>query len=87
MSIARARTVDAIALSPRRLLRREQAAIYVGVSPNTFDKLVRDGDLPGPKVFPNATVKVWDVRDLDAFADSLPYADAPIVPRDTTWDD
>lgn len=84
---ARARTSDAIALSPRRLLRREQAAIYVGVSPNTFDKLVRDGGIPAPKVFPSASVKVWDVRDLDAFADSLPYEDARIVPKDTTWDD
>lgn len=84
---ARARSSDAIALPPRRLLRREQAALYVGVSPNTFDKLVRDGCVPAPKVFPSATVKVWDMRDLDAFADSLPYEDGRIVPDDITWDD
>lgn len=66
-----------------RLLRRERAAVYLDVSPTTFDKLVRDGLLPAPKRL--HSMKVWDRVDLDQCADMLPYEGA--APLDTTWDD
>ena len=67
-----------------RLLRRERAAQYLDISPNSFDKLVRDGVLPSPKKL--ESFKVWDRSDLDALADALPYQGSESV-ADTTWDD
>jgi predicted DNA-binding transcriptional regulator AlpA len=59
---------------PRRGLRREEAAAYVGLSPSTFDNMVRAGKLPMPKKWGAASV--WDMRLLDqaAFGDSPPNA-------------
>lgn len=59
---------------PRRGLRREEAAIYVGLSPSMFDQMVEAGVLPKPKKFGAASV--WDMRLLDqmAFGDPLPNA-------------
>ena len=56
-------------LSPRGICR-EAAAEYVGISPNTFDEMVRDGRMPAPKRI-NAR-KVWDVRALDIAFTALP---------------
>jgi len=50
---------------------REAAAAYVGVSPTTFDRLVKDSMMPRPKVL-GARRKAWDVRVLDKFIDRLP---------------
>lgn len=66
-----------------RLLRRERAAAYLDVSPNTFDRMVKDGVVPPPKL--QGGFKWWDRADLDSFADHLPYAAAP-AERDTSWD-
>lgn len=60
-----------ISIGNRRLLRREKAAAYLSVSPNTFDKLVKDGTAPKPKLL--SSIKVWDRNDLDALADDLPH--------------
>jgi len=54
----------------RRGLHREEAAAYVGVSPNTFDKMQADGLMPGPKRVYGRVL--WDVRALDRAFDSLP---------------
>jgi hypothetical protein len=54
---------------PRRGLSREQAAEYVGVSPNTFDKAVREGILPSAKFI--FSRKIWDLRALDSALDML----------------
>jgi hypothetical protein len=64
-------------LAPR-LLAREPSAAYVCTSPNTFDVLVEKGVMPKPRIL-SAGRKAWDVRDLDAAVDRLPYdgADAP----------
>lgn len=55
--------------SPQRGLSREQSARYIGVSPSTFDLLVKDG------LMPNATKvrsrSIWDVRALDLHFDRL----------------
>lgn len=53
-----------------RLLSRAEAAAYAGVSPNTFDRMMGDGFMPGPKrVYARV---LWDVRALDAAIDTLP---------------
>ena len=56
-------------LAPR-LISREAAAAYIGISPSKFDELVRDKRMPLPKRIDAR--KVWDVRQLDAAADNLP---------------
>ena len=53
-----------------RLLRRPEAAAYAGVSPNTFDRMMGDGLMPGPKRVYGRVL--WDVRALDAAIDCLP---------------
>jgi HK97 family phage major capsid protein len=53
-------------LAPRGLCR-EVAAVYIGVSPGTFDQMVTDGRMPGPKRI--GTRKIWDRLKVDlAFA-------------------
>jgi hypothetical protein len=59
---------------PRRGLGLQEAAIYVGLSPRLFSRLVRMGRAPQPRVIatPKAQVERWDVRQLDEFMDGLP---------------
>jgi predicted DNA-binding transcriptional regulator AlpA len=71
-----------LAITPR-LLKREDAAAYVNVSPNTFDKMVTDGVMPKPKHLTGKR-QAWDVRDLDAFADDLPTVGGS--EPDKSWD-
>jgi predicted DNA-binding transcriptional regulator AlpA len=54
---------------PRRGLSREEAAMYVGISANTFDALVADGRMPTPLRI--RARKVWDIRQLDLAFDAL----------------
>ena len=52
-----------------RLLSRVQAAALCGVSPNTFDRMVGEGIMPGPKrVFGRV---LWDLVALNAAIDAL----------------
>ena len=62
--------VDNAGFLPRGL-RREDAAFYVGVSPSTFDEMVKDGPQPVP---PKKVGKrtIWDRRRLDASFEDLP---------------
>jgi predicted DNA-binding transcriptional regulator AlpA len=55
--------------NPRRALRREDAARYVGVSPTKFDQLVNDGRMPKPFRIDGCTL--WDIRELDDAIDAL----------------
>lgn len=71
-------------LAPR-LVKREAAASYVGVSPTTFDEMVKDGRMPRAKRL-RGRRKAWDVRALDAAIDDLPNADNNNDNNDT-WDD
>jgi predicted DNA-binding transcriptional regulator AlpA len=65
---------------PPRLMKRPEAARYIGVSESTFDRLVEDGDVPPGK--PQRGCVTWDIRDLDAYADRLPYkGEAPETRR------
>lgn len=51
-----------------RILRRENAAAYLGLSASLFDREVAEGRLP-PPVTICATVKGWDRHTLDAWID------------------
>ena len=61
------------ALIQPRGLSRVNAATYIGISPTTFDQLVKDGRMPPPKRVNSRTV--WDVRRLDEAFEALPSDD------------
>ena len=61
--------IHALPPTARRCLDRKEAASYVGVSPVTFDKLVRACTIPAPIEFLGR--KVWDVRALDRTLDAM----------------
>jgi predicted DNA-binding transcriptional regulator AlpA len=54
-------------------LRREHAAMHCGVSAPHFDKLVKSGVFPPPRLA-GGTVKLWMRQDLDVALFSLPEA-------------
>lgn len=58
-------------LAPRGL-RRDEAAAYLGLSPPAFDKMVRAGTMPAPKVMKPSTVETWDRLALDRAYAALP---------------
>jgi predicted DNA-binding transcriptional regulator AlpA len=72
-----------LALVPRRGLRREDAALYVGVSPRKFDQLVKDGRMPKPGRIDG--VVLWDLRQLDLAMDDVFRHDAEAEPN--PWDE
>ncbi len=61
--MTRSSRAERAASQPRRGLRREEAAAYIGISPSMFDQMVKQGRLPEPKKF--GTASVWDMRLLD----------------------
>jgi predicted DNA-binding transcriptional regulator AlpA len=67
---------------PRRGLSRIEAAIYIGVSPSKFDRMVVDGRAPRPRLIDSR--KVWDVIELDLTFDDLPREDSPPI---NSWAD
>lgn len=69
-----------IEVSPRRGLRREAAALFVGVSPTKFDEMVSDGRMPKPTRFDGCVV--WDLRRLDLAWDALSGDDEGSNPWD-----
>ena len=69
---------------PRRLLNRVEAARYAGVCATTFDKMVRDGEMPQAKRCRSR--KVWDMVDLDSAIDDLPVDGDGQGPAND-WDD
>jgi hypothetical protein len=81
-----------VALPPTlapRLIGREASAVYVNLSPNTFDDMVDKGIMPKPRIIPDCRRKVWDVRELDAAVDALLHDGedlaASVVPADQGW--
>ncbi|MCW5697308.1 MAG: XRE family transcriptional regulator [Bauldia sp.] len=67
-------------LAPRRGLRRQDAAAYVGISATKFDELVADGRMPKP--FRIDACVLWDIRKLDLAIDAL--SDTP--DEEDTWE-
>ncbi len=68
---------------PRRGLRREEAARYVGFSPRKFDDLVKNGRMPKPARIDG--VVLWDIRQLDAILDEIFRYDGEAKPN--VWDE
>ena len=71
--------IHALSPSARRGFDRREAASYVGVSPTSFDKLVRVGAMP--KAIQFLGRKVWDVRNLDQVLDALAGIDSREMAR------
>tara|TARA_R110002074_G_scaffold21173_2_gene66060 strand:- start:851 stop:1138 length:288 start_codon:yes stop_codon:yes gene_type:complete len=63
--------------TPWRGLSREEAAQYIGISPTTFDEMVKDGRMPKPKrvrLDKDSETRgrtIWDIRSLDLCFDAL----------------
>lgn len=51
-------------------LSRETAARFVGVSPTTFDTMVKAGTMPRPRRV--GARKLWDRREIEIAFDDLP---------------
>lgn len=66
------------ALCPRRGLSRQEAAMYIGVSPSLFDELVKLGEMPKPLRIKRRTI--WDRHQLDDCFDELS------APDNNPWD-
>jgi predicted DNA-binding transcriptional regulator AlpA len=69
-------------LAPRGL-SRVLAAVYIGVSPATFDAMVKAGTMPAPRRI-GARV-VWDRLEVDDAFTALPRADE--APASNPWDE
>jgi predicted DNA-binding transcriptional regulator AlpA len=54
----------------RRCLSKKEAASYVGVSPNTFMRMVKRGSAPKPIQITERRI-VWDKTHLDKMIDGL----------------
>ena len=57
---------------PPRLMRREHAARYLGMSPSKLDQLVKDGRITAPARIDG--MALYDRHILDADADNLLHA-------------
>ena len=65
-------------------MSRIEAARYVGVSLTMYDRMVRDGRMPQPKVV-NSRV-IWDRRKIEVFFAALPDRAANPAEQDG-WED
>ena len=65
---------------PRRGLSRDEAAMYIGISPSKFDQLVEDRRMPAPVKIDGR--KIWDIRHLDLAFDALSREDS----ASNSWD-
>ncbi len=65
---------DKVTLMPEgirpRCLNKIQAANYIGVSPNTFARMVQNKEAPQPIQISQRRL-VWDLKALDEFIESL----------------
>jgi excisionase family DNA binding protein len=76
-------------LATRRGLDENEAAVYVGVSPSYFRKLVADGIMPLPRLV--GSRHIWDIDELDLAFRELPRAgskdDQIAFARKNSWSD
>lgn len=66
-------------------LSRETAARFVGVSPTTFDQMVRDGTMPKPRQVGRRNL--WSRIELEICFDALPTHGETQPGADNEWDD
>ena len=59
-----------------RLLRREDAALYAGIGPTLFDRLVSEGKMPAPVRIEGRVL--WDRWALDAKITELSDGDGKL---------
>lgn len=69
-----------------RILRREQAAAYVGLRVSTWDAEVAASRVPRPVQVTNG-VKGWDRYDLDAWIEERKAMQASAANDANPWDD
>jgi predicted DNA-binding transcriptional regulator AlpA len=55
---------------PRRGLKLEEAANYIGIGRTKFQELVNGGRMPRPRKIDGRLI--WDTRELDVAFDDLP---------------
>jgi hypothetical protein len=67
------------------VLRRGDAAAYVGLGLSLFDREVEEGRISKPVVIAG-TVKCWFRRDLDAFLEDRRTAQESRDDRPNSWD-
>ena len=79
--MSRSTNLSAVRPIPRRGLSRDEAAMYIGISPTKFDLMVADGRMPSPKRIDGR--KVWDIHTIDMAFDELPSEEK----KPSTWDD
>ena len=60
-----------------RLMKAADAAAYVGTSESNFRRLVDSGAIRQP--LERGGERLWDIRDLDEHADSLPRCGGPLT--------
>lgn len=65
-----------------RILRRDLAALYLGISAGTLDAEVKAGRLPAP-LGVTSGVKGWDRHDLDQWIEERKAAQAAAI---NEWD-
>ena len=69
--------------APRRGLRAEEAAGYIGVSTRTFLTMVESREMPqGAKL---RGCRIWDMRQLDLALDRLFDLNEPGAENDDEW--
>ena len=71
-------------LAPR-LVSREAAAAHICVSPDTFDEMVKNGQMPRARLLGERR-RAWDVRQLDIAIDEL-SSDGNNTRVDEPWSD
>ncbi len=72
---------EALPLQTPRLLSRQQAAAYCGVSPETFDDYRRRGIVPGPISGTNR----WDRKLIDIWLDKASGIASTTASSLDTW--
>ena len=75
---------EGIRQSPRRGLRRQEAALYVGLGLRKFEMLVAEGRMPAPIKIDGCAI--WDVWQLDAMFDDL-AAETANDNKPNEWDE
>ncbi len=77
--------IHALPVSERRVLDRQEAASYAGVSPGHFDKLVASGILPGPLPGYGRTRR-WDRAAIDRALDEVSGITSPLAAAPNAYD-
>jgi prophage regulatory protein len=70
-----------------RILRREEAAEYIGMHATTFDAEVKAGNVPRPLRMTERRLKGWDRLDLDRWIEERKELAANDAEAPDSWAD